>query len=128
MPSYFLKQPDGLIAIFSSVVDDFTGYNFTPDEALAYGTEQWGKSTAEEKLERAIKDEGLWEPYTTDDGLGRWRETLETIAFQHGLKHLKSVLEEMGHGDAEIPQAAIDAAEDVESDMDPESEEYTNRV
>jgi hypothetical protein len=29
MPSYMLKQPDGLVAVFSSVVDDFTHMNMT---------------------------------------------------------------------------------------------------
>lgn len=46
MGTYMLKQPDGLIAIFSSVVDDFTHWDATPGEALAYGVEQWGRSEA----------------------------------------------------------------------------------
>lgn len=39
-----LKQPNGLIAFFSSVVDDFTVWDATPEEALAHGVEKWGRS------------------------------------------------------------------------------------
>lgn len=128
MASYMLKQPNGLIAIFSSVVDDFTYYDLTPEQALECGTEEWGRRTAQEKLDRALADEHLWRRHTTDNGLGRWRESLKTIAFRHGIKHLKKVLEEIGQGDAEIPQEAIEAARDVESDMDQESEAYKSRM
>jgi hypothetical protein len=128
MATYLLKQPNGLIAIFSSIVDDFTHWDCTPEEALAYGVEQWGRSEAQEKLDRALMDVGLWKSYDTDDGLGRWRETLKTIAFRHGVKHLKDQLETIGQGDAEIPQAAIEAARSVESDMDHESDAYKSRM
>jgi len=123
-----LKQPNGLIAIFSSVVDDFTHWDATPEEALAYGVEQWGRSEAQETLDRALMDVPLWKPHSADDGLGRWRETLTAIAFRHGVKHLQDRLEAIGQGDAEIPPQAFEAALSVESDMDQASEAYKSRM
>lgn len=123
-----LKQPNGLIAFFSSVVDDFTVWDATPEEALAHGVEKWGRSEAQDELDKALMDIGLWKPYSADDGLGRWRESLTTVAFQHGVKRLKERLEELGFGDFEVPQEALEAARAVESDMDHESEAYRSRI
>lgn len=128
MGTYLLKQPNGLIAVFSSIVDDFTAWDATPEEALAYGTKEWGQAIAQEKLDKALMDIGLWKPYSTDDGLGRWRESLTTIAFRHGVKCLKERLEEIGFGDFEIPQEALEAARAVESDMDHDSQAYRSRM
>ena len=123
-----LKQPDGRIAFFSSIVDDFTAWDATPEEALAYGIKEWGQSVAQEKLDRALMDIGLWKPHTTHDGLGRWRESLTIIAFQHGVKRLQERLDEIGFGDFEIPPEALEAARGVESDMDHSSEAYKRRM
>jgi hypothetical protein len=126
-----LKQPDGLIAIFSSVVDSFTHMNMTEAEAMEIGTSEWGEKTAREKLDRGLKDEVLW-PGDTDfvsDGLGRWREALETTAFQHGLTELRNTLEEMELGNVAIPERVLEVGtrrdEELASFKDTPSDDET---
>lgn len=129
MPSYMLKQPDGLIAVFSSVVDDFTYMNLTEAEAIEFGTTEWGERTAREKLERGLKDAPVW-PGDSDfvsDGQGRWREACGDIAFQHGLKHLRSVLDEMGRTDFEIPESAVERAREMEEMLQEDGISIDNR-
>lgn len=129
MPSYMLKQPDGLIAVFSSVVDDFTHMNMTEELALEIGTQMWGAQTAREKLDRGLNDEILW-PGDTDfvsDGLGRWREACGDIAFQHGLKHLRATLDEMECIDFEIPESAVQRARDMEEMLQADGVSIANR-
>ncbi|MNU27281.1 hypothetical protein D3C71_156670 [compost metagenome] len=129
MPSYMLKQPDGLIAIFSSVVDDFTHMNMSEEQALAVGTQEWGERTAREKLGRALADESVW-PGDADfvsDGLGRWREACGDIAFQHGVKHLRTMLDDMECNDFEIPECAKERARDMEEMLQEDGVSIANR-
>jgi hypothetical protein len=128
MPSYVLKQPNGKFAIFSSIVDDFTWIDMTSEEVLKVGTQQWGRETAIEKIERGIADAPLWENTGETDGLSRWRDACKNIALQHGLKVLQSRMDDMGLGDLAIPRCAVEMAQSVESDMDPESEAYKARM
>jgi hypothetical protein len=104
MPSRFVNQPDGRLAVFSSVCDDFTHYDLSDEEALEYGTEQWGRLTAQQKIEAARADR-LEHGAGPGDGLGRWREALTAIAAQHGMEGLKSTLADIGYADTEIPQS-----------------------
>lgn len=104
MPSRFVNQPDGRLAVFSSVCDDFTHYDLSDEEALEYGTEQWGRFTAESKIGAARADRLEHGP-GPGDGLGRWREALTAIAAQHGMEGLKTTLADIGYSDTEIPQS-----------------------
>lgn len=104
MPSRFVNQPDGRLAVFSSVCDDFTHYDLSDEEAMEYGVEQWGRSTAESKIEAARADR-LEHGSGPGDGLGRWREALTAIAAQHGMEGLKTTLADIGYSDTEIPQS-----------------------
>jgi hypothetical protein len=128
MPSYVLKQPNGKFAIFDSIVDDLTWFDMTEEEVLEVGTEQWGRAAAIEKIDRGIDDAPLWEDTGETDGLSRWRKSCESIALQHGLRHLRSRMNEMDLGDVAIPQCAVEMAESVESDMDPDSERFRSRM
>lgn len=129
MPSYMLKQPDGLIAVFSSVVDDFTYMNLTEAEAMEVGASEWGERTAREKLDRGLKDERLWpnDENFVSDGQGRWREACGSIAFQHDLKHLRARFDEMGRTDFEIPESAIEKARDMEEMLQADGISIANR-
>jgi hypothetical protein len=104
MPVRFVNQPDGKLALFSTVIDDFTHYDMDEAEALEYGTEQWGRATAEAKIKSGRAD-GLEHGPGPGDGLGRWRESLTAIAAQHGMDGLKETLADIGQADAEIPQS-----------------------
>jgi hypothetical protein len=77
-----VKQPDGLLARFSEVVDNFTAVNMTEQEAVEE-CQLRGLSLAEakEKVRRGIEDEPVrgFVERTANDGLDRWRDALETI-------------------------------------------------
>jgi hypothetical protein len=110
MPSYPLKQPNGLFAVFTTVADGFTDVNLTSDEVIEYGSLEWGREGAIIKLEGAVQDKFIWKPYPLNDGLGRWRECLKLIAIRNGLDHLAKVLADMGLPEADIPPDVIEAA------------------
>lgn len=112
MPRYYLNQPDGKLAMFSTVVDDFTYAHMTDDEALDLGVEEFGRATAKEKIAAARNDE---ERYPAD-GLHRWRSALVSIAFAHGLDTLKERLKELGFEDFPIPEEAVKVAEEIAAD------------
>jgi hypothetical protein len=95
MPRYFVTQPNGLFAEFSTVVDNFTGWNFSEakmreacnDNPIAAG--------------RAIADES---PIWGYDGTGMccnqkplrgWHDCLDTILHCHGTAKLVETLLEM---------------------------------
>ena len=115
MPPRFVLQPDRKLAVFSSVIDDFTHYDLTEAEALKYGIEQWGRATAEEKIANGLADQ-IQFGKPPGDGLGRWREALTDLACQHGLAVLRDTLAEIGFPDADIPQSAFDIIEQIEAD------------
>ncbi len=70
----FVKQPNGLYARFSDIVDDFTHYSMTPEGILRSGPEKWdvGPPTLRDKIG------------TADDSPERFEEELETIRLIHG--------------------------------------------
>lgn len=115
MPSRFVLQPDGKLAVFSSFSDDFTHYDLTEAEALEVGTGEWGRATAEQKLANGLADK-IQSGKPPGDGLGRWREALTDLAGQHGLEVLKTTLAEIGFLDAEILQSALDLVEQIKAD------------
>lgn len=81
-----VKQPNGLLARFSEVVDDFTHYDMTEAEAVEVCQEDMGRADAEAKVRRGINDEP--HPFMNErdatDGLGRFRDAIETIRTIHG--------------------------------------------
>jgi hypothetical protein len=90
----FVKQPNGLLALFSEVVDSFTVLDMTPAEAA---DEAEGKgmtrAAAWAKVGRGIDDV---DPRTEGrvqggEGLNRWRECLEIIREVHGEKEAAEV-------------------------------------
>lgn len=70
----FIKQPNGLLARFSEVVDDFTDINLTVDEARKLCVEEHGMSRedANNKIARAFINEH------------RFSEAIEDIRLIHG--------------------------------------------
>ena len=81
----YLKQPNGKLACFSDIVDDFTIYNMTEEQALEDARKDMGEDAARAKIDRALRDEPPpWSQDTATDGLRRWRDALEMIAGVHG--------------------------------------------
>lgn len=67
-----VKQPNGLLARFSDVVDHFTDVDMTIDEAIDVCAEKMGRQDAALKVQRGIDDPG------------RWADAIESIRVVHG--------------------------------------------
>lgn len=82
MPSYFLKQPNGKYARFSTVVDNFTAMNMDRETALYRAKLEVGELEGEQKIARADKEElpGNGRP------LSRWKKSIHTVEVIHGKK------------------------------------------
>lgn len=93
MPSYFPKQPNGLLARFSTIPDHFTHVNLTEAEAFEVASNEMGRRDAEQKVQRALEDVPLGVAWTVHDGMNRWREATETVEHVHGYDALKRLLE-----------------------------------
>ena len=93
----FDKQPNGLLAVFSDIVDDFTFMNNTKQNALLYCTHK-GMSEYESlvKVEAGINDLQPWKNNVRGDGLARWRFDMKTIAHVHG-KEVADDREQLGN-------------------------------
>jgi len=97
MPSRIVKQPNGLLARFSTVVDDFTHYGMTEEEALEVCRDEMGRVEAEAKVQRGLDDDltGLGVKDPKDDGLNRWRGSLHIIEIVHGKETLDERVKEI---------------------------------
>jgi hypothetical protein len=75
-------QPNGRLARFSDVVDDFTHMDMTRDEALFTCALYMSPDEARAKVERGEKDE----PDGPRDGhpFQRWRDSIATVRAIHG--------------------------------------------
>jgi hypothetical protein len=94
MPSRIVKQPDGLLARFSTVVDNFTHFGMTKEQAIEVCREDMGRTDAEAKVQRGLDDDllGLGDQSRKNDGLNRWRDALKTIEAIHGKDMLAEVI------------------------------------
>jgi len=85
-----VRQPNGLFARFSDVVDHFTHYDMDEHEVLAVCA---GKGMCEissqEKLQSAVDD--ILEDGSHGDGGSRWKECLEQIVRCFGEDGLKDI-------------------------------------
>ena len=75
-----VKQPNGLLARFSDIVEAFTHYNMTKEEAIevCWGECDMGIQSAESKVQAGIDDLIPWTT-TKGSGLDRWNDCVETI-------------------------------------------------
>lgn len=115
MPSRFVKQPNGLFAVFSTVVDTFTWVNLTASEAITVAIDELdlGRNTAEKKVQAAIDELDPW-TYRPGAPLSRWTAALETVVQVHGDAARLEILREIEGPAAEprftVSRAAIEAA------------------
>lgn len=96
MGSRIVKQPNGKLARFSEVVDNFTDCNMDRDEAILLCKDE-GMSTdaATAKVQRGIDDLDPYDYSIVGSGLDRWNEAVRIIEEQHGKDELASVLSEI---------------------------------
>lgn len=71
----FVQQPNGLLARFSDIVDDFTDYHLTHMDAVRLCMRDHGMSIKEAEL----KVERGWQA-----GMTRWPDEIKTIRVVHG--------------------------------------------
>ncbi|MBY3433742.1 hypothetical protein HFN89_06220 [Rhizobium laguerreae] len=115
MPNFFVKQPDGKFAVFSTVVDDFHQMGMSKDEALEYARDEMRirPEDIDAVFGKALQDEPFWDAPDRGDGLNRWRQALVPLAISHGLQTVSDRLRDIGLGEAAIPAEATRAAEEV---------------
>lgn len=79
-----VKQPNGLLARFSDVVDTFTDMNMNERQAYRLCREDIGVQESKRKVCAGKLDFIPWTNTPSEDGLARWRDCLETIEAIHG--------------------------------------------
>ena len=67
-----VRQPNGLLAMFSDIVDDFTAYDMTDEEAFIECRDKGGVDVARQKIQRA------------NEHPERFDDEIETIELIHG--------------------------------------------
>ena len=79
-----VKQPNGLLARFSDIVDDFTDMDMTEAEAIKVCLENMSLHDAEIKVKAGLED---WKPWTSGkrgSGLDRWNDCIRKVKCIHG--------------------------------------------
>ena len=95
MSAMIVKQPNGLLARFSSVVDDMTHTNMTDQEMLDVLVQVMGRKDALEKIQRGLDD-------FIKRGLARWHDCLEQIEVIHGKDMIKPLIEKCSQDSSEM--------------------------
>lgn len=98
MSRFFVRQPNGLLAEFSTVVDDFVQYDLTREQAIARACcEGIISAEATEKVQRGLDDAqytGGPSSLNMDKpaGVRRFEDCLETVLLIHGWKRCFSCM------------------------------------
>ena len=89
-----VRQPDGLFARWSDVVDNFTHFNLTEGGVINVCMFEYsmGQESAKEKLRAAVEDWPKWKYNVQGTGHTRWDECLETVKLIHGKGEVKQVM------------------------------------
>jgi len=96
MPQRVIKQPNGKLAVFSTIVDGFTIIDANYQEMIDYWIGELGEAEGTAKVQRGIDDDTTGICKTTKrDGLNRWRDAIATIRFQHGDIEAERVIAEL---------------------------------
>lgn len=100
MPSRVVRQPNGLWALFSTVVEDFTVYNATEAELLEHMVSSWGVAVAAEKMGRGREDRPLDPGHYRD----RFTEALDDMALNHPQRDVESRRRQLSDSQAPVPE------------------------
>lgn len=99
MPSYFVTQPNGKYALFSTVVDTFTDFDLSEAECGEwYASNRVNQRIAHQQWQRVLDDvipHREDRPCCDEKPLRRWHDCLNTILHVHGTEKLFDVLNEM---------------------------------
>lgn len=98
MPSYFVTQPNGLYARWSTIVDGFCEVDMTEEDCKKWYREKLtDDQTMREQWQRVIDDvipRAESNPCCDEKPLRRWHDCLDTILHVHGTKGLAEFLAE----------------------------------
>lgn len=88
----FVLQPNGKLARFSDIVDNFTDVDLTDEEAMGIARQEVGigREEARAKIQAARAD------ITRDGKKGRWNESLATIRAVHGEAVFREIAQRYG--------------------------------
>lgn len=89
-----VKQPNGRLARFSDIVDDFTHLDMSEEDALALCREVMPPSAATKKVQDAQDDIEPSSHNVKGNGLSRWKDSLQSIAMVHGIQAVEKLLNE----------------------------------
>jgi hypothetical protein len=93
MPSYFVRQPNGLLAVFSTIVDHFTHLNLSEADAITWcGEQRLTEQESQDKVRRGVEDEPIGRRCCDIVGHQRWHDCLNTILHCHGTTGLAKFL------------------------------------
>ncbi len=98
MPQHIVKQPNGKYAIFSSVVDDFVGYDATPDEVCEHFREL-AIAESDRRTKSGIEQADHF-------GIERFQNDINTVRVIHGDAKAEECLKLFG-GVSESTELAI---------------------
>jgi hypothetical protein len=112
-----VKTPDEKLAIFSTESDSFVLWDGTPEEIYEFCREEldMGREASTQMVRRGQED---WPPMThgrPGPGDARWKNSIESIAMQHGRKTLEEVLQEMGFADYDVASLHLSYREDLDA-------------
>jgi hypothetical protein len=81
---YFVRQPNGLLARFSTRAGLLYEVDLSEADALAWYRRRMTDDEAPAKVRRAVSDEPIDGGSPAPDRLGRWRRCLDVIRAAHG--------------------------------------------
>lgn len=117
MPTMIVRQPDGKLAAFSSVTEDFTAWDMSETEAFEYCREDLdlGRSDSEAKVRAGVEDHMPHMIGRPGSGTDRWRYSIETMALNKDRATVVARLQEMGFGDQSLEGISFPSEDDAPS-------------
>lgn len=95
MAQFVVKQPDGKLALFSEVVDNFIACNMDESQMIAYlRSRGMDESNAKVKVDAGINERWLFNNKCTESNW-RWNYAIGVIKDIHGQDVLDKTLKEM---------------------------------
>jgi hypothetical protein len=85
-------QPNGKLARFSDVVDNFTDVEMTVEEAIIECQQELSLDAAKKKVQVGVDDLIPMSVTKKGDGSVRWNDCLQTISLVHGNAEVREVL------------------------------------
>ena len=97
-------QPNGKLAVWSSVVDRFIYTNQTEDQVVSFFRTDMSVDKARDKVKRGVDDETIWPGEKREGPFHRWKECLKSIVLRHELPALQHFLADCGNSGIITPE------------------------